>query len=71
MARTPARGTATVLLPLSEANHEPGGQTIAGVVRLLHAIIRPLTKRDWRHQEKLPQTGGLVGGVAPHHAVFP
>ena len=60
MARTPARGTATVLLPLSEANHEPGGQTIAGVVRLLHAIIRPLTKRDWRDQEKLPQTGGLV-----------
>ena len=60
MARTPARGTATVLRPLSEANQEPGGQTIAGVVRLLHAIIRPLTKRDWRHQEKLPQTGGLV-----------
>jgi 1-acyl-sn-glycerol-3-phosphate acyltransferase len=60
MARTPARGTATVLRPLSEANQEPGGQTIAGVVRLLHAIIRPLTKRDWRDQEKLPQTGGLV-----------
>jgi 1-acyl-sn-glycerol-3-phosphate acyltransferase len=50
----------TVLRPLSEANHEPGGQTIATVVRILHAILRPLTKRDWRYQDKVPQTGGVI-----------
>ncbi len=60
MARTPASRDATVLRPLSEANHESGSETIALVVRLLHGIIRPLTKRDWRHQEKLPPTGGLI-----------
>ena len=50
----------TVLEPLSRANREPGREVIFGVVTLLHAVLRPLTKRDWRHQEKVPQTGGLV-----------
>ena len=35
---------------LSEANHEPGRQTISTVIRIADAIMRPLTKRDWRHQ---------------------
>ena len=32
------------LRPLSEVNQEPGGQTIATVVRIVHAVMRPLTK---------------------------
>jgi 1-acyl-sn-glycerol-3-phosphate acyltransferase len=50
----------TVLQPLSRANREPGREVIFGVVTLLHAVLKPLTKRDWRHQEKVPQTGGVV-----------
>jgi 1-acyl-sn-glycerol-3-phosphate acyltransferase len=50
----------TELRPLSEANHEPGGQAIATVVRIVNAIIRPLTKRDWRHQDRVPQSGGVI-----------
>jgi 1-acyl-sn-glycerol-3-phosphate acyltransferase len=60
MAETPAASRDAVLRPLSEANHEPGGQTISTVVRFLNAIMRPLTKRDWRHQDKVPQTGGVI-----------
>lgn len=59
MTITPARGQGE-LRPLREANHEPGGQTIFGVVFFLHFVIRPLTKRDWRHQEKLPALGGVI-----------
>lgn len=59
MATTPVRGQGT-LRPLREANHERGGQTIFGVVSALHFVIRPLTKRDWRHQEKLPAEGGVI-----------
>lgn len=50
----------TVLRPLAEANTEPGGEVIAWVVRLLHAVVRPLTLRDWRGQDKLPRSGGVV-----------
>jgi 1-acyl-sn-glycerol-3-phosphate acyltransferase len=50
----------TMLGPLSQVNHEPGGQTISTVVRVLNTIMRPLTKRDWRHQENVPQTGGVI-----------
>jgi 1-acyl-sn-glycerol-3-phosphate acyltransferase len=60
MAETPAASRQTVLRPLSEANRESGAETIAIVVRILHAIMRPLTKRDWRHQDKVPQTGGVI-----------
>jgi 1-acyl-sn-glycerol-3-phosphate acyltransferase len=60
MADNPAVSGHTVLRPLSEANHEPGGQTISIVVRIVDAIMRPLTKRDWRNQGKVPQTGGVI-----------
>src|SRR5512133_4083737 len=60
MAETPAASRQPVLRPLSEANHEPGAQTISTVVSILHAIMRPLTKRDWRHQDKVRQTGGVI-----------
>jgi 1-acyl-sn-glycerol-3-phosphate acyltransferase len=47
------------------ANTEPGGETIFGVVSLLHAVVGPLTKRDWRGQDRLPSTGGLI--IVPNH----
>ena len=50
----------TALPPLSRANREPGGRVIFGVVSLLHAVIKPLTHRDWRDQHKIPATGGVV-----------
>lgn len=56
----PQRADTTVLRPLSQANHEPGGEHIATVVRLLHLLVRPLTRRDWRGQAKVPLTGGVV-----------
>jgi 1-acyl-sn-glycerol-3-phosphate acyltransferase len=60
MAENAAARGRTELGPLSQVNQEPGGQTISTVVRILNAIMRPLTKRDWRHQEKVPQTGGVI-----------
>ena len=60
MAENSAVSPQTVLKPLSEANHEPGAQTISTVVRILHAILRPSTKRDWRGQDKVPQSGGVI-----------
>lgn len=56
----PTTGDGTVLRPLSVANTEPGGETIRAVVLLLHAVLRPVTRRDWRHQDRLPPTGGVI-----------
>ncbi|WP_375431940.1 lysophospholipid acyltransferase family protein [uncultured Friedmanniella sp.] len=52
--------SSTVLRPLAQANREPGERAIYWTVSLLHAIARPLTRLDWRHQERLPQTGGVI-----------
>lgn len=60
MTENPVVSQRTVLRPLSEVNHEPGAQTISTVIRILNAILRPLTKRDWRHQDRVPQTGGVI-----------
>ena len=60
MAESPAVSRQTALRPLSEANHEPGAQAISTVVRIVHAVLRPLTKRDWRGQQKVPQGGGVI-----------
>ena len=65
MAEDPAASRQPVLKPLSEVNHEPGAQTISTVVKLLNAIMEPLTKRDWRYQDKVPQTGGVI--FVPNH----
>ena len=54
------RTSGSALKPLSQANTEPGGRVIFGVVSLLHAIIAPLTSRDWRAQDKIPARGGVV-----------
>ena len=50
------RGTPATLAGQSGARR----QTISTVVRILNTIMRPLTKRDWRHQDKVPQTGGVI-----------
>lgn len=50
----------TELRSLSQVNHEPDGQTISTVVTILNAIMRPVTERDWRYQDKVPQTGGVI-----------
>jgi 1-acyl-sn-glycerol-3-phosphate acyltransferase len=60
MAENAAASRQTGLRPLSQVNQEPGGQAISTVVRILDTIMRPLTKRDWRYQNKVPQTGGVI-----------
>ena len=60
MADKPAESNSTVLRSLAQANREPGRGTIFAVVSLLHLIMRPLTRRDWRGQDKIPQTGGVI-----------
>lgn len=60
MADLPAGTGLVASRRLSKANTEPGRSAIFGVVTLLNAVLRPLTRRDWRGQDKLPQTGGLI-----------
>src|SRR5918993_5590112 len=48
------------LRPLAEVNTEPAEPALVRTVRLLHAILRPLTRRDWQDQHKVPQAGGLI-----------
>ena len=58
-------GRSTKLRRLSRANSEPGSQTISGIIRVLNLVVGPLTRRDWRHQDKLPLTGGVI--IAANH----
>jgi 1-acyl-sn-glycerol-3-phosphate acyltransferase len=51
------------LRPLAEVNHEPGERALFRTVAVLNAIMVPFTKRDWRGQRKVPQTGGLILAV--------
>src|SRR3712207_8744490 len=60
MADRPAESHSAVLRSLSQANHEPGRGAIFVVVWLLDLVVRPVTLRDWRGQDKIPQTGGVV-----------
>jgi 1-acyl-sn-glycerol-3-phosphate acyltransferase len=65
MAENPVASRHAVLRPLSEANHEPGAQTISTVIKIVNAIMKPLTRRDWRYQDKVPQSGGVI--FVPNH----
>jgi 1-acyl-sn-glycerol-3-phosphate acyltransferase len=60
MADIPAAGR---LRPLAEVNHEPGERALFRTVAVLNAIMVPFTRRDWRGQQKIPQTGGLIFAV--------
>jgi 1-acyl-sn-glycerol-3-phosphate acyltransferase len=59
MADRPVARSA-VARSLAQVNTEPGRGTIFGVVTVLNALVSPLTRRDWREQEKIPQTGGVI-----------
>src|SRR5215217_8929278 len=48
------------LRSLSEVNTEPVEPALSRTVWLLNAVIRPLTKRDWQDQHKVPKTGGVI-----------
>ncbi len=65
MTERPAARTTAALRPLRQANTEPGREMVAGVVTLLSTVMRPFTRRDWRGQDKIPATGGVV--VAVNH----
>jgi 1-acyl-sn-glycerol-3-phosphate acyltransferase len=54
---------------LDAVNHEPGEAAIRRTIRLISALITPLTRRDWRNQDKIPKTGGIVV-VANHISNF-
>lgn len=60
----PAGGT-TKLRRFRQANAEPGSETIAGIIRVLNLVVGPLTRRDWRHPDRLPLTGGVI--IAANH----
>jgi 1-acyl-sn-glycerol-3-phosphate acyltransferase len=48
------------LQPLSRVNTEAAEPALIRSVWLLNLIMRPLTKRDWQDQQKIPQTGGVI-----------
>jgi 1-acyl-sn-glycerol-3-phosphate acyltransferase len=45
---------------LAQVNHEPSERAMRVTVAVLNAIMRPVTRRDWRGQDKIPKTGGVV-----------
>jgi 1-acyl-sn-glycerol-3-phosphate acyltransferase len=45
---------------LDVVNHEPGDRVIRPLVQALDLVLAPLSRRDWRGQERLPATGGLI-----------
>src|SRR5215217_42371 len=54
------RGSRDASAPLSQVNTEPAEPALVRTVRLLDAIMRPWTRRDWQDQHKIPQTGGAI-----------
>ncbi|HNV10801.1 MAG TPA: lysophospholipid acyltransferase family protein [Propionibacteriaceae bacterium] len=45
---------------LDEVNREPAERLYRGLARGVHGVMNVIAKRDWRHAEKIPQTGGLL-----------
>ncbi|MDN5761123.1 MAG: 1-acyl-sn-glycerol-3-phosphate acyltransferase [Microlunatus sp.] len=45
---------------LRRVNREPAEPTLITVISIISAIVRPLTFRDWRGQEHIPRTGGVL-----------
>lgn len=54
MSSSPARR------PLSQVVAEPAERTLAFVVGVLAIFMRVATRQDWRGQDKIPRTGGVV-----------
>ena len=59
-ARRPAPTGPRRLPPLSTLDLEPAEPALMRVVWLLNEVVKRLTRRDWRDQDKLPRTGGAV-----------
>jgi len=53
---TPRRG-AVARRPLREVNHEPSSWAFPFMGRGLRLLLTPLMRRDWRGQDRVPQTG--------------
>ncbi|MFT4166505.1 MAG: lysophospholipid acyltransferase family protein [Microlunatus sp.] len=45
---------------LRTVNREPGDPVMVTAVRTLHLIFNPFIRKDWRGQEHIPQTGGVI-----------
>jgi 1-acyl-sn-glycerol-3-phosphate acyltransferase len=45
---------------LRRVNTEPAEPLMVFVIRLLNLLLGPITHRDWRGQDHIPQTGGVV-----------
>lgn len=45
---------------LRQVNTEPAEPLMVFLIRLLNLLLGPVTRRDWRGQENLPATGGIV-----------
>jgi 1-acyl-sn-glycerol-3-phosphate acyltransferase len=47
-------------LRLSRANHEAASGLYKFAALVAHIVLTPWGRRDWRHMERLPQTGGVL-----------
>jgi 1-acyl-sn-glycerol-3-phosphate acyltransferase len=45
---------------LRKANTEPAEKALISVISIINAVARPLTFRDWRGQENIPRSGGIL-----------
>lgn len=68
--RTPQGGDKPARRPrsrrgLRQVNREPGDPVMIGAVWTLNLLFSPFIHKDWRGQEHIPQTGGLI--VAVNH----
>lgn len=45
---------------LRQVNREPGDPVMVGAVRTLNLLFGPFIRKDWRGQEHIPQTGGVI-----------
>jgi 1-acyl-sn-glycerol-3-phosphate acyltransferase len=45
---------------LGRLNTEPGEPALTFLIRVLNVLLGPITHRDWRGQQNLPQAGGVV-----------
>lgn len=45
---------------LRQVNTEPGEPLLVFLIRVLNGLLGPLTHRDWRGQQNIPQHGGVV-----------
>lgn len=45
---------------LRQVNREPGDPVMVSAIRTLNLVFGPFIRKDWRGQENLPQTGGVI-----------